>query len=233
MWVFIAYDPQEIIQFLASRGATVESISKLYFAQQVADKFMTPVLLDKDEVLSNIQHTATVTPRMLLSERVQCQGFSDAFKPSEGVTFSAGSNSIFESREAWIISSIFILFGLMFAAEGVRYRQATVAMQEKVAVLLKEYPALQSQYARDNIETKYQRIDQEERHKREILKDLSRLVFPGVEVETLSLGGKQFLLVLQCPDEKTLQRVESQAKSKGYTVRRTGSKKQITIEGKI
>lgn len=232
-WVFIAYDPEEIGQFLASRGAVVESISKLYFAQQVAEKFMTPVLLDKDEVLSNIQHTATVTPKMLLNERVQCQGFSDAFRPSEGVTFSVGSKSIIGQKEAWIISAIFILFALMFAAEGLRYRQVTASMQEKVAQLLKEYPALQSQYARDNIAEKYKKIDQVERRKREVLKGLSRLVLPGVEVENLSMEGKQFSFTLRYPDEKTVQRIESLAKTKHYKVEKTSGEKQIKIEGKI
>ena len=232
-WVFIAYDPEEISRFLKSRGAAVESISKLYFAQQVVEKFTTPVLLNKDEVISNIQHIATVTPKVLLSERVQCQGFSDAFRPSSGVSFVAGSKSIIEKKDALIISAIFLLFGLMYVAEGIRYQKVIGAMEEKVVDLFKEYPSLKNQYSRENIAQKYQKIDKEERHKREILKELSRLVLPGVEVENLSMNGKHFSFLLKYPNKKTADSIESRAKGKHYKLSKSDDKKQIRVEGKI
>ena len=93
-WSFIAYDPDEISHFLQSRDLAVERVSKLYFAQQSAERFATPVELDENEALSNIQHTATVVPKMLLPEGMRYQSFTNEFKPSSGMSFGAGSHSI-------------------------------------------------------------------------------------------------------------------------------------------
>ena len=233
LWTFIAYDPEEISRFLQSRGISPEQVSKLYFAQQVSEKFSTPVLLDENTALSNVQHSATVVPRMLLPEETQYQDFDETFKPKSGASFGVGMHSIIGKKEAWTIGAIFLIFALMFFVEGFRYRQVIVTMQEKVSLLLEDYPALQSQYARENIAKKYQKIDREERHKREVLKDLSRLVLPGVEVESLLMGKKLFSATFKCPDEKSVIRVQSLAKEKQYKTSRIGSENLVKIEGSL
>ncbi len=232
-WAFLAYDSEEIHRFLQSRGIGAEQVSKLYFAQQVSEKFSTPVLLDENTTLSNVQHSATVVPRILLPEETQYQDFDETFKPKAGTSFGSDMHSIIGKKEAWTIGTIFLIFALMFAAEGVRYSQVVTAMQEKVALLLQDYPALQSQYARENIAKKYQKIDREERHKREVLKDLSRLVLPGVEVESLLMGRKHYSMTLKCPDEKSVVRVQSLAKEKQYKTSRAGSENMVKIEGSL
>jgi len=233
IWVFVAYDPEEIGRFLQSRDIHVEQVSKLYFAQQVSEKFNTPVLLDENTTLSNVQHTATVVPKILLPQETQYQAFDETFTPKAGVSFGAGMHSIIGKKETWMIGAIFLIFALMFAVEGRRYRQVVDTMQEKLVLLLKDYPALQSQYARENIAKKYRTIDREERHKREVLKDLSRLVLPGVEVESLLMGRKSFSITLKCPDEKSVVRVQSLAKEKQYKASRTGSDNLVKIEGSL
>ena len=232
-WAFIAYDINDISTFLQSRGAAPEKVSKLYFAQQSVDKFTLPVLLNEDEVLTNIQGIATVVPKMLLSDGIEYQEFSQAFRPAKGKTFGTSSHSLISEKEAWIIGGIFLLFAMMFTAEGIRYRNVIATMQEKVSTLLNGYPALQSQYARENIAQKYHKIDKEERHKREILKGLSRLMLPGVQVETLLMEGKHFSSTLKCPDEKTVVRVQSLAKEKQYKTSRIGSENLVKIEGNL
>ena len=233
LWVFIAYDPEEIGRFLESRGIHAEQVSKLYFAQQVSEKFNTPVLLDENTALSNVQHTATVVPRILLPEETQYQNFDTTFKPKTGTSFGVGMHSIIGKKEAWTIGAIFLIFALMFLVEGVRYRQVIVTMQQKVSLLLEDYPALQSQYARENIAKKYQKIDKEERHKREVLRDLSRFVLPGIEVGSLLMGRKSFSIMLKCPDEKSVIRVQSLAKEKQYKASRVGSDNLVKIEGSL
>lgn len=233
LWIFIAYDTEEIGRFLQSRGISAEQVSKLYFAQQVSKKFSTPVLLDENTALSNVQHSATVVPRMLLPEETQYQDFDETFKPKSGASFGVGIHSIIEKKEAWTIGAIFLIFTLMFFAEGLRYRQVIVTMQEKVSLLLEDYPALQSQYARENIAKKYRKIDREERHKREVLKNLSRLVLPGVEVESLLMGKKLFSATFKCPDEKSVIRLQSLAKEKQYKTSRIGSENLVKIEGSL
>jgi hypothetical protein len=102
-----------------------------------------------------------------------------------------------------------------------------------VALLLKDYPALQSAYSRENIARKYRKIDKEERHKREVLKGLSRLMLPGVQLESLLLDGKRFAAALKCPDEKTVVRVQSLAKERQYKSSRAGSENLLKIEGSL
>ena len=233
LWAFIAYSPKEIGSFLQSRGISVEQVSKLYFAQQVSEKFSTPVLLDSNNALSNVQESATVVPEILLPKETQYQDFDETFKPKTGVSFGVGMHSIIEKKEAWTIGAIFLIFALMFAIEGARYSRVIGTMQEKVTLLLQDYPALQSQYARENIAKKYQKIDREERHKREVLRDLSRLVLPGMEVESLLMGRKSFSATLKCPDEKTVVRVQSLAKEKQYKASRAGSENLVKIEGSL
>jgi hypothetical protein len=232
-WAFIAYDHEMVSHFLQERGIPTDKIAKLYFAQQVAEKFTVPVLLNENEVLGKVQNTATVLPRALLSTETKYQAFSDTFRPSGGKTFGAGSRSIINEKNTWILSAVFFAFGLMFAVEGMRYRNVIETMQGKVALLLKDYPALQSAYSRENIARKYRKIDKEERHKREVLKGLSRLMLPGVQLESLLLDGKRFAAALKCPDEKTVVRVQSLAKERQYKSSRAGSENLLKIEGSL
>ncbi len=232
-WVFIAYAPTEIIDFLALKGLETERVSKLYFAEQSAEKFEMPVVLDENDALINVQHTATLVPRVLLDEETEYQDFSDSFKPVGGVSFSSAAHSIIGKKQAWTLGAIFLLFALMFIVEGIRYNQAILTIQNQVDEILLDYPALQSQYARKNITQKYRKIDKGERHKREVLKGLSRLMLPGVEIENLSMDTKHFLVILKFPDEKSLLRIKSLAKERAYKSSRMGNKNLLKIEGSL
>lgn len=232
-WIFIAYNSEEISKFLQSKGIEVEQVSKLFFAQQVAEMFFKPVLLNDNEALVAEQGTVVMVPKILMQEETGYQRFDETFTPKNGVSFGAGISSVIGRKETWILSTIFVLFALMFATEGLRYKQVITTMQETVATLLVDHPALQSQYARENISKKYRKIDQEERHKREILKDLSHLVLPGVEVESLLMDSKRFVTELKCPDEKTVTRIKALAKGKQYKFSRSGGENVVKVEGTL
>jgi len=232
-WAFIAYDPVEISEFLRHLGIAVEKISKVYFAQQAVNRLTTPLSLDKNEVLSNVQRTATVTPKILFPKETIYQDFSSEFRPERGKRFLESTHSVVSEKDTFILAAIFALFAIMFTIEGLRYRHTILSMQEKVSTLLRSYPALQSQYARANIEKKYRRIDREERRKREVLKGLSRLMLPGVQLEALILDGKHFLARLKSPDEKTVVRILSLAKEKRFKASRLSEKTLVKIEGEL
>ena len=232
-WAFIAYDPAEISEFLDSVGVGIEQVSKLYFAQQVPEKFSKPVRLNFTETLTTVQGTVTIVPKKLMPIETEYQPFDETFIPKNGVSFGAGVSSVIGRKEAGVLSAILILFALMFAAEGVRYQKEIDTMWQTVDALFKEYPALQSQYARENIAQKYRKIDRQERHKREVLKSFSRLILPGVKVEELVMDGKRVSLALQCPDEKTLSRVKALAEAKQYKFVRSGTQKIVKVEGPL
>lgn len=128
------------------------------------------------------------------------------------------------------MGAIFVLFGLLFVAEGLRFDSITSDTEQRMSLLFEEYPSLQSTYARANIIKKYHKIDKIERDKREILKEFSRLVLPGVEVDTLSVNSKKLSITLQCPDQKSILRVTALARAKKYQIKKAKKDNLLTIE---
>lgn len=213
-----------------SKGVTVDQVSKLYFAQQAKDMFLTPLSLSEEEALSTLQKSVTVVPKSLLSPTTRYNHFDNSYRPSEAISFAAGVDSIFTQRETLTIGAIFVIFGLLFFVEALRFKSIIGDTEQQISQLFEEYPSLQSSYARENIIKKYQKIDKIERHKREVLKELSHLTLPGVEVNTLEVGNKQLTITFQCPDEKSMLRIESLAKAKKYQTKRVERDNLITIE---
>lgn len=232
-WVFIAFEPLVIAQFLTTKGIKAEQVSKVFFAQQYPQKFDRPFLLSETEVMSNLQDTVVVLPTTLINETVRYQMLDETVNSSDGISFNFNSSALLHQKEAIIIASILTLFTIMFVVEGFRYKSVISSMQEEVGVILEEHPSLQSQYARDNIAKKYRKIDKEERHKRNILKNLSSLIIPGAEIELLTMDSKRFMTEIKFPDEKRLLKVKSLASKKKYKSSRLGNGSVLKIEGRL
>ena len=232
-WVFIAYDPLEIAQFLDTKGIKPEQVAKVFFAQQYAQKFDKPFLLTETELISKIQDTVVVLPTALMNETIRYQMLDESVNSSDGIPFNFNSSALINQKEAIIIASILTLFTLMFTVEGLRYKGIINTMQEEVGVILEEHPSLQSQYARDNIAKKYRTIDKEERNKRDILKKLSSFITPGAEVVLLSMDSKKFMTEIKFPDEKRLLQVKSLASRSKYKSSRLGNASVLKIEGEL
>jgi len=232
-WVFIAYSSVEVNDFLYSKGIDTTQISKLYFTQQSESKFNSAISLNNTEALGILNDIVTVIPKSLLSYDTKYQLFDDSFRPDIGISYGASADSMLTQKDSIILASIIILFALLFLVEGIRYSKVVADMDDEVSILFKEYPALQSQYARENIIKKYHKIDQVERKKREILKNLSHLIVPGVEVDSLLLEEDQLYVVFKTPDKQTLLRVETLAKAKRYKSSRVGRENLIKVESKL
>jgi len=231
-WVFIAYDPSEIAEFLMDRGIKIENISKLFFAQNYLDKFNTPLELSPRELLATIDSTAVILPSSLIGEKMTNRVFNQKVSNRDGITFGFNNNSILNYKESIIISSILAIFAVMFIVEGISYRGQISSMEDEVALLLSKHSSLQSKYSRDNIAKKYRKIDKIERAKRDLLKDLSNLFSKGVELEQLSLTSRGFSTTLKAPNENTLLKIKSGAKRKGFKTSRVDDT-LIKIEGKL
>jgi len=231
-WIFVAYNQQEILDFLESVGFKIEDISKLFFAQQYLNKFNIPLELSQKELLSTIDDTAVVIPSSLIGDRQTSKKLNEKVNNRDGVSFGFSSNSFIEYKEAIIISIILAIFGVMFIIEGVRYSKTISSMEDEVAVVLEKYPSLQSKYSRDNIAKKYQKIDTMERKKRDILKSLSKLILKGVKLVDLSITSKRFSTTLDAPNETTLLKIKNISSKKGYKTSRKDDN-IIKIEGKL
>jgi len=233
MWVFIAYSTEEINEFLHSKGIEVTKVSKIYFIQQSESKFTSAISLNDREALGVLNDIVTVIPKSLLSYDMRYQLFDETFRPDRGVSYGASVDSILAQKDSIILASIIALFAILFLVEGIRYGKVVADMNQEISILFKEYPALQSQYARENIIKKYHKIDKVERGKREVLKDMSHLIVPGVEVDSLLMEDGQLSAVFKTSDKKTLLKVEKLAKAKGYKSSRVGRENLIKVESKL
>ncbi len=232
-WIFIAYSSEEINGFLQSKDIDISRVSKLYFIQQSESKFTSAILLNDFEALGVVDDIVTVVPKSLLAYDTRYQPFDETFRPDRGISYGASVGSILTQKDSIVLASIITLFALLFLVEGIRYSRVVAEINEEVSILFDEYPALQSQYTRENIIKKYHKIDKAERGKREILKDLSHLIIPGVEVDSLVMEEKHLFVIFETPDKKGLLRVEALAKQKGYKSSRVGRENLIKVESSL
>ena len=232
-WVFIAYDLESIEQFLLSKGIYASNVSQMFFAQDYLDDFTKPVLLESGELLTTMHDTVVLLPKMLVDTSRYYAPFDSQIQLKEGVSFSLNSGSLLGQKESVLLTLLFLSFSIILGIEGLGYKSVVSTMNEEVATVLNEYPSLQSQYARDNIAKKYQKIDSIERHKRELLKSLSMLVISDVKIESLDLDSKNFVAVFSSQTPRTLLKISSLAKKKEYKVSRLGDEKLIKVEGSL
>jgi len=85
-WVFIAYNPKEIHDFLESKGILAEQVAKLFFAQQMSHTLKYPVLLGDKNALLSIAGEVVVIPRSALKEESSAITLDETFTPKKGIS---------------------------------------------------------------------------------------------------------------------------------------------------
>ena len=232
-WVFIAYDPEEIREFLLSRGITTEHLSKVFFAQQAAEAFRQPVVLSEKEALMTIDGTVTLVPKGVLPSDLKTTGFDAGFTPSSGVVLQGAYASLVSRKEAIVLAAIFAIFAAVFFIEGWQYSRSLKVQQQELQELLDAYPALQSKLQRESIGLKYRTIDSKERKKRETLKTLAGMIFKGVTLTSYHMNDKQFKLVFSCANGKVAKKVREMARKSGFKISSDKGSNIVVIEGKV
>ncbi len=232
-WTLIAYDLDSIGDFLLSKGFVLESISKLFFAQQMVLMFDTPISIGESEALVSLDGSVVVVPLLALGEDEKpSRVFDNSFTPSRGISPKSVSNTIITTNQSIIFSIIFIAFAIMFVVEGKRANsssQASIQMQE----LFEAYPSLESSYTRDSIIKKYKTIDKVERKKRDIIKQISSMIFGGVSLGTLDINEKSFKVRLVCKDMQVLRKVKELSQKYGFKTLKIAGINEILVEGSI
>ena len=232
-WTFIAYDPEEIREFLLSKGIAPEHLSKVFFAQQAAEAFMQPVILSDKEALMTIDGTVTLLPKGVLSSSLQTTVFDASFTPSSGVTLQGAHASLIGKKEAIVLAAVFSVFAAVFFIEGWHYSRSLEAQQKEMQELLEAYPALQSKLQRDSIALKYRTIDAKERKKRETVKTLAAMIFKGVTLTSYHMDEKRFKVVFSCANDKVAKKVQEMAGRSGFNVTSAKGSNIVVIEGKV
>lgn len=229
-WVFIAYSLEEITAFFKSKGLSPESVSKLFFAQQALSAFTQPYLLSDREVLTVLDDTVVVMPRSAAEDEAVKRKL-DIPNPSKSIALQSSYASLLSFRQSLGFAAVFILFAVLFIVEGVRYGGDTEAERKELESLIEANPSLSSQYTRKNITTKYQKIDQIERKKREAVKSAIGIVYQGVELKGLHIDDKGFYADYAVKESRTIKRMERDAKKANFTVQKTSD--GIKVEGRL
>ena len=211
-WIFIAYDPESISDFLISKGISPDQVAKIFFAQQASSLFTAPVLLEEKEALIALDDTVVVVPQVAVKEVDNTIPFDNSFTPKIGVPLQGIHVSVLSKNQTVGLTAFFTLFAFIFFIEGWRYAHDSQAIQKEIQMLLEDHPSLQSQYTRESIAVKYKTIDQKERKKREIVKTLAGMIFKGVKVGSFKLNEKSFKVEFSCSDPKVAKRLVLLAK---------------------
>ena len=230
-WLCIAYNPEEIKTFLEQKGILPEQVSKIYFAEQSAGRFIHPVLLGDKEALVNLDGTMTIVPQTVLNPDEKPMQITQDFTPKKGVAFEGRGKSFIATNEAYTLVAIFALFAVIYFAEGSRYSSNDAALEKEMQILLKDYPSLQSSYTRKNIANKYRAIDKKERKKREIIKALSHMIFKGSTLKLLTINDKRFKAQFACKDERVANKLKELAKKEKFNTSKVSNKSDIEIGG--
>jgi len=232
-WIFIAYDPEAISDFLLSKSIKPEQVSKIFFAQQASSSFAAPVLLGEKDALVSLDNTVVVIPQTALPENNDTLSFDENFTPKRGVTLEGTHSSVLSKKQTIGLAGFFTLFALMFFAEGWRYTHDSQATQEEMQTLLEENPSLQSDYTRKSIAAKYQAIDKNERRKRDVVKTLAGMIFKGVKIGSFKLNEKAFKIEFVCSDAKVAKRLVQLAKKSEFNSAKVVAGNVVHIEEKL
>lgn len=233
MWVFIAYNTEEIKNFLVSKGINSAQVSKMFFAQQAYTLFRKPVYLGEKEALFTLEedHSVVIVPQSVLGETSHSQLFNNSFTPNKGVSLEGEGSSLLNKKQTYVLATLFLLFSGIFFMEGSRYATDT-EMQEKLQLLLDKNPSLQSQYTRESVSAKYRAIDKQERQKRNVVKTLAHLIFKGVTLKTLILTDKKYKAEFICINDKVSQKLQDLAKNENMKSTKVNETTMV-LEGEL
>ena len=195
VWIFIAYDKSKIIELLDGFD-----VNRVYFAQQSFELFKHPISLNSNQALGLVNDIVTIIPKVAFKDGIRFLSIDNSFTPkSGGFKLSKSSNDFIDIKSSIILSIIFTLFAISFGVEG--YQYSSNLANQSTNELLEDYPSLQSKYSRDSILSKYNKIDKNERKKREFLKSISSIVKYGAKLQTLLITEKSMIVTMKIKDK--------------------------------
>jgi hypothetical protein len=232
-WIFIAYNPKEIITFLQSKEIKTEQINKVFFVQQAVDMFTVPVVLGENELLVSLNGTVTIVPKKAIKDSSKILAFDNSFTPKRGVALQGLHSALLSNNQALALVAFFTIFAFMFFMEGWRYSHDSKKIEEDMQTLLSQYPSLQSKYTRDSISEKYKAIDKDERKKRDIIKTLAGMIFKGVKLKSFKMNEKMFKVDFVCSDAKVAKRLVDLAKAASFNSAKISNVNEVIIEERL
>lgn len=228
-WVFVAYDPSKLAEFLERRGGSIDRVRRIYFAEQARESFVSPVELNDREALALVNNTVTVVPKQLMGETKHFSTFSEDLRPGKHFDLKRAHNSFLDARLAVVLASLLALLGLVYFVEGYRYQNALNKAESQLETLLEANPSLRGAYARESIHKKYMAIDTLQRKIRDRIKDIGHLTGKEARIDALSVDTKGYRMSLSVPTKpKTVASLKALAADGGLEHLKIGSGKLET-----
>lgn len=222
-WVFIAYNMQEILDFLEQKGISPKKVRKIFFAQQFAPSFREAVRLGEKEALVKIGDDIAVVPLSGV-ENSQFVALDRHMLPKKALRPQVSGVSLFSTKQAFWLAAIFIVFGIVWFVEGTRYTVDVDALKHQRATYDIKYPAMGSSYTRSSILEKYRGIDIRERRKRDVVRRIFSVLFNGVVLRRMDIGNKHYSAQIAVSNDAALKRLDRLLKQVGLTKERTDGK---------
>lgn len=230
-WIFIAYKQDDIINLLKENDIPLSKVENIFFIQQMAPEIKTPIRLTNSNALVVIDGIVTLVPQHILPEDTVYDDILKAVLPKKSVSLSSNL-SLLDDKTSIYLSIIFVIFGVLFIVEANRYLSTSKDNQQQIKKVLENYPSLQSSYTRKNILLKLQKIDKEQRLKREFIKKISKLLNKNIKIDKLELNQNNYNVMLDIKDISMLKRVMHKAKALGMSVKKL-SNSQLQIKGSL
>ena len=232
LWCFFAYNIEEIDLFLESVGIEKHRVSKIYFAQQLEVELLDPILLDDKNALQSIDETVTLIPRRFMTEGVEYATLqTDKLKLKGGVTMGASLNSFVSLKETIILGSLLFLLGTTFIVEGNRIKGSIANEDAQLTAMIDENPKYGSSMLRQSILDKYQPIDTIERAKRQVMKDISKLLSSKSQLKALTIDKDRVTANIVTQTKTISKQVKEHAKAKKMKI--TGAELDLKVEVKL
>jgi hypothetical protein len=227
-WCFFAYDIDEIVSFLETKGVQKYQIGKIFFTQELAPYLDKALDLGKRLALKSIDNITTIFPKRLLGENYQYQDLDlQKLSLNRGVSISSSFGSLIPIRETITISLLLTILGGIFILEGNRTKSSIGADLEKKELLLSNDPKLSSSRIRKSILAQYEPIDEVERLKRDTVADISKLLSVKANLKELTIDDKKISALIEA-DSVTIRQIIKQASKKNLKAKK--EKKAVRVE---
>jgi hypothetical protein len=225
-WVFIAFDPEELTERAILMGIDPDNIGKIYFAQQICDRLEKPLRLESGEVLAVVDGKATLMPGALFDDGdIGSVSDTETLRPAKSYAQGIRRGRFIGERESYILAGALTFIALLFFLEGMRYRGAAEAETQRIEQAAGDDTTLAGTLTRENILSKYRKIDRRQREIRERLREIASLLGRGVLLRSVKSDEKGFEAVLDIESpskkgivERKLEKIGMRYKSSGTTI---------------
>ncbi len=233
-FIFIAFSEKQIVNFMKTINIKAEQIGKIYFAQFENKFFKTPIYLDEENALIEIDKIATILKVGFISDKITLYPANENYKPT-GLSTRISSKSFFTQMQIYILSGLILFFALLNFVEAWGYGIQTEIKEIEFEEFVKKTGLPNSTYQLKNIYQKYDTLDKTERNKR----DVSLIIIKSImkhkgEITMFNLEKKKLLLMIKVnPKTKNGVKIKSQLSKEKFIKKMTVNKDIMVIRANI